>query len=180
MNNVQSYLKRIGLDELPQDSCERLDAIHLAHVSSIPFENLDIHLGRPIRTDPESVYRKLVIEKRGGYCFEHNTLLATVLEEFGYAVRRFGARVGVRPVSELRRTHLVLGVTANGREHLCDVGFGVGGPLLPIPLDDDQAHAQFTQTLRLTDTDGVRTLQLLDRETWMDQYHFTRSNPKKS
>jgi N-hydroxyarylamine O-acetyltransferase len=64
-----------------------LDAIHLAHATTIPFENLDILLGRPIRLDLVSLQDKLVRDRRGGYCFEHNTLLAAALEAVGSASR---------------------------------------------------------------------------------------------
>ena len=64
---------------------------HLGHVTRIPFENLDILLGRPIRLDLESLQRKLVQGRRGGYCFEHNTLFAAALEEIGFGVTRLAA-----------------------------------------------------------------------------------------
>jgi N-hydroxyarylamine O-acetyltransferase len=82
--------------------------LHRAHVMTVPFENLDIHLGRPISLAPADLFRKIVSSRRGGYCFELNGLFALLLEALGIAVTRLAARVlygaeGVRP-----RSHQVL------------------------------------------------------------------------
>ena len=84
--DLPSYFRRIGYTGPRTATLEVLNGIMAAHVQSIPFENLDVLLGRPISLAPEDIARKLIAERRGGYCFEHNTLLLHVLEALGFAV----------------------------------------------------------------------------------------------
>src|SRR5690349_12744847 len=132
--DLSAYAARIGYNGDFHPSLETLRVLHLAHATHIPFENLDILLGRPIRLDLDSLIRKLIDDRRGGYCFEHNALFAAVLEASGFRVRRLSARVragaqGVRP-----RLHMLLMAEADGEPWLADVGFGADGLLHPLPL----------------------------------------------
>src|SRR5262245_53404654 len=125
---------RIGYTGPLTPTRETLAGLHLAHATHIPFENLDILLGRPIRLDLEALQAKLVRGRRGGYCFEQNTLFAAALERVGFPVTRLAARVrlgatGVRP-----RTHMLLKVDLEGASFLADVGFGGEGLLQPLPF----------------------------------------------
>jgi N-hydroxyarylamine O-acetyltransferase len=104
--NLEAYLARIGGARALAPSLEALRALHQAHVGAIPFENLDILLGRTIRVDLASVEAKLVAARRGGYCFEQNTLFRAALEALGYAVTALSAlrpAYGVRPARALAR-----------------------------------------------------------------------------
>jgi N-hydroxyarylamine O-acetyltransferase len=171
--DLDAYLERIGVGPLLGSDRSGLDRIHLAHLRSIPFENLDIHLGRAIRVDIESVFSKLVLSRRGGYCFEHNTLLAAAIESLGYDVVRLGARVGEGDPSLLKRTHMTLLVRDGDHDVIADVGFGAGGMLEPIPLRDGVAVEQRGRVLRFTTTSYGWTLQQIVDGEWRDQYHFT-------
>src|SRR5262249_12522387 len=122
--NLDAYFARIGYTGERRAAHAVLDAVHLAHATSVPFENLDIFLGRPIRIDLESVQAKLVHARRGGYCFEQNTLFAAVLEQLGFPVTCLAARVRLGASRVLPRTHMVLKVEAEGASWLADVGFG--------------------------------------------------------
>jgi arylamine N-acetyltransferase len=93
-----------------------LEAVHRAHAVAIPFENLDVRLGRPIRLDLASLQAKLVAGRRGGYCFEQNTLFAAALEALGFRVTRLAARVRLGAARLLPRTHMLLGVDVGGRD----------------------------------------------------------------
>src|SRR4029450_8706400 len=93
--DLDSYLERIGYEGPVEPTLEVLDALQLAHSTTIPFENLDILLGRPIRLDLTSLQGKLVRDRRGGDCFEHNTLFAAALEGVGVGVAPPGAGGGV-------------------------------------------------------------------------------------
>src|SRR5581483_3831067 len=90
MFDLDAYLERIGLDGIPS-----LAAVHRAHVTSIPFENLDPHGGRPVSLAVDDLERKLVGARRGGYCFEQNLLLKAALEALGHEVEPVLARVRV-------------------------------------------------------------------------------------
>ncbi len=108
--DVGAYLARIGLSGPVRVDGDGLAAIHVAHAGAIPFENMDIQADpqHPIRLEPEAVFAKLVTARRGGYCFEQNTLMAAMLERQGFRVRRMLARVMWRTGVPHGRTHLVL------------------------------------------------------------------------
>jgi N-hydroxyarylamine O-acetyltransferase len=110
-----------------------------AHMRAIPFENLDVLLGRGVRVDLDSVFAKLVIARRGGYCFEHSTLLAAALAHAGFSPVAHSARVVmVVPRSAAPRTHMFLSATTDGTTYVLDPGFGGHGPLVPLPLTEDR------------------------------------------
>ncbi|HZD18388.1 MAG TPA: arylamine N-acetyltransferase [Actinomycetota bacterium] len=171
--DLDAYLDRIGHRGPVEPTVACLGAVHLAHVSSIPFENLDILLGLPIRLDLESLQDKLVRRRRGGYCFEQNTLFAAVLEAIGFGVTRLAARVRLGRQGITPRTHMVLRVDAGGSEWLADVGFGGGSILAPLPFEPGPVAEQFAWRFRLVDTDGARVLQTLRPDGWLDYYGFT-------
>jgi len=171
--DLHAYLERIGYDGPVEPTIEVLDAIHLAHATTIPFENIDILLGRPIRLDLPSLQDKLVRDRRGGYCFEHNTLFAAALEAVGFGVARLGARVRLGARKVRARTHMVLLVRADGEERLADVGFGGGSILRPLPMGPGPMVDQFGWRFRLVDDDGARVVQTLRPRGWIDLYAFT-------
>ena len=104
---------------------------------SIPFEHLNTLLGRPIRLDLDGIQAKLVRDRRGGYCFEHATLLAAVLEELGFQPVRHSARVVlVSPRTQSPRAHMFLTVKLAEGTFVVDPGFGGGAAQFPVPLVD--------------------------------------------
>lgn len=131
MFDLSAYLARIGLEGPVSADLTGLHAIHTGHTANIPFENLDIQMGLPIRLEPEAICAKLVGQRRGGYCFEQNSLLAMALTAVGFTPRRRLARVrmGGEPAG---RSHLMLLVAVDGQDYISDVGFG--GSCLPEPL----------------------------------------------
>ena len=176
---LDAYLQRIGYTGDLRSSASVLEALHLAHATHIPFENLDILRGLPIRLDLDSLQRKLVDGRRGGYCYEHNLLFAAVLEEIGFSVTRLAARVRYRATSVLPRTHMLLLVDTDAGRWLADVGFGAEGLLQPVPFDSGQESKQFAWTYRVTPGPkgpGLRdawVLQSKHAEGWLDMYGFT-------
>lgn len=133
MFDLPAYLSRIGHDGPVAANAATLRAIHIAHAGSIPFENLDIQMGLPIRLELEHIQAKLVGARRGGYCFEQNSLLHTALTAIGFDCRRRVARVrmGGDPGG---RSHLMLLVVIDGQAHIADVGFGSSSLVEPLPL----------------------------------------------
>jgi N-hydroxyarylamine O-acetyltransferase len=172
--DLDRYLARIGWSGPLRPMADDLAALHLAHATHIPFENLDILLGRPIRLDLPSLQRKLITDCRGGYCFEQNTLFAAVLERIGFNVTMLAARVRFGVQRVLPRTHALLVVEAAGERWLADVGFGTVGPLLPLPLVPGHAMRQFDWTYRLAvETRDRWLLQRQVADGWQDLYAFT-------
>ena len=172
--DLEAYLQRIGHVGGLDPTIETLTALHRAHVLAIPFENLDILLGRPIRLDLTSLQTKLVRARRGGYCFEQNALFAAVLEHLGFAVTGLAARVSMGEERSTPRTHMILAVDIAGARWLSDVGFGGDTLLDPISFDEDGPVRQGAWAFRLSDDGDVRTLWGLRADGWMDLYSFTQ------
>jgi N-hydroxyarylamine O-acetyltransferase len=173
MLDLPTYLKRIGFEGDLTPNAGLLDAIHLAHATRIPFENLDILLGRPIRLDLASIQRKLIHGGRGGYCFEHNLLLAAVLERLGFQVTMLAARVRLGSDQVRARTHMLLMVDLAGQGYLADVGFGARGFLKPLPFQPGQVFQRFQWVYRITEENGAWVLQSREGNDWIDLYAFT-------
>jgi N-hydroxyarylamine O-acetyltransferase len=171
--DLEAYLTRIGYSGEPAPTVETLTALHRAHVLSIPFENLDILLGRPILLDIESLQAKLVHGRRGGYCFEQNALFSAVLGRLGFEVSGLAARVRMGDDRSTPRTHMILAVDIAGRRWLADVGFGGDTLLDPIAFDDDQPVRQGAWAFQLVEEGDVRVLRGLRSDGWMDLYAFT-------
>jgi N-hydroxyarylamine O-acetyltransferase len=134
---VDRYLARVGLD----GAAPSLVDLHAAHARSIPYEDLDIHLGREIRLDLDGLVDKMVDRRRGGYCFEHNLLFAAVLEALGHMVTRCLGRVRLGDATSPRpATHMVLLVDGQ----VLDVGFGGATPIGPVPLGGAVTYGPWT------------------------------------
>ena len=171
--DLEAYLGRIGYSGRLQPDPAVLEAIHLAHATHIPFENLDVLLKRPIRLDLASLQDKLVRGGRGGYCFEQNLLFSAVLQRLGFSVRQLAARVIYRSGRRLPRTHMLLLVDLEGATWLADVGFGIEGLLLPLPFGSGREARQFAWTYRVTEAEGEWILQTLRNGSWTNLYSFS-------
>mgnify|MGYP000851760835 CR=1 FL=1 len=173
MFDRDAYLIRIEYQGPATPSVETLRGLHRAHVMTVPFENLNIHLGRPVSLDPSDLFRKIVVERRGGYCFELNGLFALLLEDIGFTVTRLAARVlygteGMRP-----RSHQLLLVHLGEERWLADVGFGGQGLREPFPFMAGLEQRQGPDQFRLaTDERKESVLQWHMEETWVDLYSF--------
>lgn len=170
--DLPAYLRRVGHDAEGAPSPETLAALHRAHVAAIPFENLDIVLGRGVGVELADVQAKLVHARRGGYCYEHGLLFAAALERLGYDVDRLLARVGGDRERPRGRTHMLLRVRAGSQHWLADVGFG-SGLLEPLPFTANGPSRQGGWTLRLAPS-GPRAWELHERrgEEWAVLYGF--------
>ncbi|MCG5260604.1 arylamine N-acetyltransferase [Cupriavidus gilardii] len=135
---LDAYLHRIGLPQRPTPTREALDAIVAAHLQRIPFENIDVLLGRPIDIALDAVFDKLVTRERGGYCFEHNTLLAAALTALDFDVVPLAARVrfGIEEGVPTPQSHLLLRVRVAHRDYIADAGFGGPNPPCSLPLSE--------------------------------------------
>lgn len=171
--DVESYLGRIAYSGPLTVSADALLALHRAHLRAVPFENLDIHLGRPIVLNEESFFNKIVLERRGGFCYELNGLFAALLRAIGFDVTLLSARVpdqsgGPGPEYD----HLTLLVQLDG-PWLADVGFG-DSFLDPLRLEPWVDQWQDGVVYRLT-TNGREwaMLKRLGDGQWTTGYLFT-------
>lgn len=146
--DLSDYLSRIGYDGSLRPDLATLFALNRAHLLAIPYENLDVQLGRPLTVDPARAFDKLVTRRRGGWCYEMNSLFAWALGEVGFSVTKMAGEV----LREERNPgaiggHMMLRVEIDGRPWLADVGFG-NGLRAPLPLAEGE-YPQGDVTFRL-------------------------------
>jgi N-hydroxyarylamine O-acetyltransferase len=135
--DLDAYFRRIHWRGSREPTLETLTGLIESHTANIPFENLDILLGRELRLYLGSLQDKIVGAGRGGYCFEHASLFAGVLETLGFQVIRRAARVVLfGPLAKAKRDHMFMTVTVGGATYVVDPGFGPFAPRFPVPLVD--------------------------------------------
>ncbi|HVV50527.1 MAG TPA: arylamine N-acetyltransferase [Polyangia bacterium] len=175
MLDLDAYFARIGYAGPRAPTLETLRGLTAAHATAIPFENLDVLLGRPIALEPEALFDKLVARRRGGYCFEQNGLLLRVLEELGFSVRPLSARVRIdRPRAETPpRTHVFLQVTLGGQRWLTDVGVGALSLTAPVRFGVEGEQATPHEPRRLVREGDLWFHQARLGVVWSDVYEFT-------
>ncbi|UMB70215.1 arylamine N-acetyltransferase family protein [Mycobacterium paraterrae] len=182
--DLAEYFERIGYFGTAAPTIDVLQDLITAHTGAIAFENLDPLLGVPVDDlGPEALVDKLVRRRRGGYCYEQNGLMGYVLQELGYGVRRFAARVvwmqeSGSPVPP--QTHTLLGVAPPGAPQLflVDVGFGGQTPTSPLRLETGTIQQTTHEPYRLQSRGDTLVLQAEIRGEWQSLYEFaTRTAP---
>jgi N-hydroxyarylamine O-acetyltransferase len=174
MLDLDAYFRRIGYAGDRTPTLATLAALHALHPTAIPFENLDTLRGASVRLDIDSLQRKLVLGRRGGYCFEQNLLFTHVLTALGFRVIGLSARVLWERIDDAPRprTHMALLVPLNGDYYLCDVGFGgltMTGPLL---LTTEAEQRTSHETFRIARDGTEYVSQASVRGEWRSLYSF--------
>jgi N-hydroxyarylamine O-acetyltransferase len=173
--DLDAYLARIGYRGALKPDLDTLIGLHEAHVGTIPFENLDVLLRRPIRLDLASVQAQLVGARRGGYCFQHGPLFTAVLQRVGFTVTTLAARVRMGASVLRPRSHMLLKVENGKGTWLADVGFGGQGLLHPLVMAAGATVAGPGGRYRLTaEGDTLLVLQGDFGDGWLDFYAFTQ------
>eukprot|EP00759_Apiculatamorpha_spiralis_P043653 PhF_6_TR40931/c0_g1_i2/m.61921/K00675/nhoA; N-hydroxyarylamine O-acetyltransferase len=190
---LEKYLNRIGESRLlsAPPTLATLSAIVLSHLQNIPFENFDVIDKVPILMDLTHLTQKLIDNRRGGFCFEHNTLLRAALIALGFSVDPFLARVRwLRPPEVITPyTHMVLvvnNVEGKGVNYLIDVGFGGVNPMEPLPVLEGEAMKMKDGHYRVVSRTGPNkvdpyTVLQWDKNTnqsqWYDMYMYRGNAP---
>jgi N-hydroxyarylamine O-acetyltransferase len=181
---LNDYLARLGIVGPLDANITTLRRLHLAHRETFLFENLSIQEGAGVSVALEDIERKFLNERRGGYCFEHNSLFAAVLRDCGFPVVPLLGRVRRGPPERWARTHMVLKVGSQGSQGsqgsagsqedcwLADVGFGALGLLEPIPLKDGASAKQGGLIYCLRKDGSLWILSMRDSTQSMDLYEF--------
>ncbi|TBR38923.1 MULTISPECIES: arylamine N-acetyltransferase family protein [Dyella] len=172
--DLQAYARRTGITTPLRPDLATLRSLAIAHVANIPFENLNPFLRVPVQLDLPAIEQKLVVDHRGGYCFEQNFLFREVLREVGFDVHGLIARVlwGRDEDAITAQTHMLLRVELPEGSYLVDVGYGsmaLSGALALIPEEPQlTAHEPY----RLIERDGEWRMQALVRDQWSTLYRF--------
>ena len=167
---ARAYLARIGIDEQVGLTVDGLERLQRAHLTRVPFDNLDVFARRTVRTDTDWSVPKIVDRGRGGWCYELNGAFAWLLHELGFAVRQLGATVLLARPDPMEFGHLALEVMLE-RPYLVDVGFG-DSFIRPLPLDDPGPHDGGTGSYRF-EFAGDQTALIFDGPDGSEpQYRF--------
>jgi N-hydroxyarylamine O-acetyltransferase len=168
---LSQYFARIGFTGIASANLATLQHLHYLHPLAIPFENIDSFLGQCPSLQAISVFNKLVTQRRGGYCFEHNQLLLRVLSRIGFQVRGLSARV-ILPDQIPPRTHMVLIVTLDDTEYLVDVGFGGLTMTTPLNLQLTTPQLSSHEAWRLEGHPDGQLLSAQVQGAWLPSYIF--------
>ncbi|WKV50545.1 arylamine N-acetyltransferase family protein [Dickeya fangzhongdai] len=172
-SEVQRYLQRIGVSLLPAEPALLLHQLHLAHLTHIPFENLDVVFGKPIRLDPSAIYRKIVDERRGGFCYELNYGFYLLLKALGFDVQLLSGQVWNddghygQPFD-----HLFLKVELPQGAVIADISFG-DSFCVPVPLSGAVSREDRVSYRVAATDDGYQLQQMTADHAWKPQYKFT-------
>ena len=158
--DLDAYLARIGWQGSLEPTLDTLAGLTRAHITRIPFENVDVLLGRGVRIDLDSIVSKIVGAGRGGYCFEHGTLFQAALERAGFRVTPHAARVvTLVPRHQSPRTHMFLIVEVEDGRFVVDPGFGGYAPVVPVPLQEGVDARDGLERHRMVERDGEWVLE---------------------
>lgn len=171
--DTASYLARIAYSGPIQPTADNLRAIHYTHLLAVPFENLDISLGRKIVVNEDAILNKVINLRRGGFCYELNTAFAALLRALGFQVTLLSARVARANGGEGPEfDHLALRVDLE-EPWLVDVGFGESF-LEPLRLQTDIAQTDPAGIFHLIEKDGRIHMEKSEPDgNWRPQYSFT-------
>lgn len=170
---IDDYLARIGFNGELSNSIECLTQIMRCQLYTIPFENLDVQAGKIVSLVPEDIVNKIVYGGRGGYCYEVNGLFTMALTAIGFDYKIIGARPMFYP-QRRPKTHMVLLVTVNNEQWLCDTGFGSFGLRAPIGLHHaNEAIVQDNETFLLKlNEQREHVLSAKVKGEWANQFGF--------
>ncbi|MET0283542.1 MAG: arylamine N-acetyltransferase [Polyangiales bacterium] len=173
--DLDEYFRRIGYEGPREPTLDVLHALTMAHAQAIPFENLDVLLGRPIRLELDAIFDKLVRQRRGGYCFEQNGLLLHVLTQLGFRATSLSARVRLQRPRDVTpaRTHLFVRVELDGDSWLTDVGVGALSLTSAIRLALDVRQQTAHEPRRIVREGGLFFHQAFFADGWHDVNEFT-------
>ncbi|MBA3886500.1 MAG: arylamine N-acetyltransferase [Acidobacteria bacterium] len=174
--DLDAYCARIGYDGPRAATLDTLRELHVRHTQAIAFENINPLLRWPVRLDTASLVQKLILDGRGGYCFEQNLLFAHALHALGFHFGGLAARVvyGASAGTIAARGHMLLRIELHDKSWIADVGFGgltLTGPLTVTAGDEQPTpHEPFRL---VTVSHGHYMLEVLVRDTWTPLYRFS-------
>jgi N-hydroxyarylamine O-acetyltransferase len=178
--DVEAYLRRIGYDGPSDPSVANLRELHRRHLFTVPFENLDIALGTPIRLDLNALFDKIVRRRRGGFCYELNSLFYELLTALGFRVEMLSARVRGADGSFSREfDHMLLKVTL-AESWIADVGFG-DSSLDPVPIHPGAMHQNGGPAFAIEEADVAWDLVRRQSDgSQIPDYRFTETSRQLS
>ena len=178
---AQSYLADLNINECSLD-VDFLNELQSKHIAQYSFNNLAVILGQDLPVDPESIFNKIVERHRGGYCFEHNKLVFTVLSELNFDVRVLLSKVIYNQDVDVARTHRMTLLKIDSEHYIVDAGFGHLGARFPVKIEigliQEQGDAQYRI---IKNNKGDYCYQVLKDDEFFtlytfDLHHYTESD----
>lgn len=172
---IKQYLQRIGYSQTVSPDLDTLSGLQWAHITHIPYENLDILAGIPLSLKAEDLFQKIVTGKRGGYCFELQGLYGELLKSSGFHLTQYSARFMDEPGIVQMRRHRVLVVQIGNERFLTDVGIRSESPRIPLKLVCGEIQSDGICEYRF-ERDSFYGWVLCQKErgkTWKTMYGFT-------
>ena len=172
--DLNAYFQRLGYQGERRPTLATLAELQHRHVRRLPFENLTPFLGEEVVLDIGALERKLVGDRRGGYCYEHNLLFLDVLKQLGFQARGLAARVFWKEHPDARppATHMLLAVDIDGETWLVDTGFGALTPTGPLKLDTEDPQTTPHEPFRVLHRGESYHLEARLGDTWRLLYSF--------
>lgn len=172
--NIDAILERIHWDGALRQDVETLRGLQRAFLASVPFENLDIHRGVSITLEPERIHEKIVSRRRGGFCYECNTVMFDLLTGLGFNVERVSCRMAIGPEPGPEFDHLALVVKLDA-EYLVDVGNGQSADQ-PLALNDSGTVISEHVHYMVAPCESELALWYSeDGRQWLPRFLFTRT-----
>ena len=175
--DFDNYYRRLGIEK-PAPDAKGLRVLQSAQMNAVTFENIDPLLGVVPDVSISGIFEKIVEHRRGGYCFEVNTLFGAALEDVGFVARRVMARVRNGAAQGSNRSHLAWLVSIDGEEWLADTGFGGAGASVPLRTGTRETQSAPSGDYRLREDEdaGELVLERLTPEGWFSLYGFDRAS----
>ena len=179
MFDLEAWLNRIAYDGSRTADLATLHAVIAAHTATVPFENIGVLLGHAPKLAPDALHDKVIVGRRGGYCFELNAVLRDGLRALGFDVAERIARVvrGQDAAAPTPATHMMLQVDLPEGRFLADVGFGNQTPTAPLQWQLNTEQQTPHEPMRLTAVGEDILLQALIGETWENTYRILPRPP---
>lgn len=174
--SADKYLERIGWGGSVKLDEETLYQVHEAHSYAVPYENLEIMDRKPLTLDVESLYNKIVVRRRGGYCFEVNGLFSWLLDQLGFKpVEYFGRWMWNEPLKAPLKRHRISKVEIGGTAYICDVGVGVPTYVRPLIFEPGRVQEQCGISFRIIQDDvlGYLVQRAMKGKDWENFFSFT-------
>ena len=168
------YLKRIGIDSIEnRQSYNVLAKLQFAHLTTVPYENLDLIHGVPLSLRLEDIYKKVVENHRGGYCFEVNCLFEWLLKAFGFETTAYFARFWRGEEGIPMKRHRIVRAELPDGSYICDVGIGSKAPKFPLKLEADTVQTGYGESYKMVrDKDFGWMVYELTKGEWQKYYSF--------
>ncbi len=173
-DQVNAYLRRIEVEAPAVLEKSSLDRLIYQHIRKVPYETMDIVMGRPVSVYPDEVLPKVAMNKRGGYCFELNGAFGCLLYSLGYQVQDCSARILYKETELQKYRHRIVLAEVEGLKYLCDVGMAMEGPRIALKLTADEEQYDGMCYYRFTRRDDLGWVlwQRFPSEQWQIYYAF--------